>query len=587
MIPMMTPLIFYDPEVSGIFPRPNLTPPFAKMKRFFSVLKPAVYDIVLMESSPLRIYGIDNLNDIRRESLEYLHCALNDQDKLYEKIWQTLLRNSFQIRCGNLNGNMSAIKKLAIKDGGCHILQFVGHCCNPVQVAKDIDMNMNINQEEYELNKYYHDLTKHIKEPLDEYYILLECDVANDKHGTKHIIDGEWMPVSELQKYFKALPNDLVIVMSPFHDKMAEIFINMGYLYVIGIKTFAQSNTNTSHNWQVLDFLHHFYSAILNQECLARAFELAKTATRTTFYDTKSQNEQKSLVKLVAKLEGMAMAESKSEFNDEYYVDVDGGIHPIDQTDTNFILVSPQNSYQPSSDRFILFHQLTRGEPIDQMGSMLRHTRYQTNWNNIILKPFIGRAAEVIELYTSLIENKMIMVGGRENDGRKSIIKRLISWLYEHNYFDDGLFVLDCKSELMHKKPLWNFQDIICFKLSNLGYKVQQQQMVTNKNTRKHQQKPSNLNIIIDDKDGKNKGKCKASKAADIAKQVTQTKTSNNPQTKLLNKESRYFSRGALWQPDSLPVTKNNVNNQHEQHNSIFSIGQPVNYMGSVSINSY
>ena len=542
----------FDPEM-GMLLRPDSAPPFNKLKRFLSELKPPEYDIVLMESAPLRIYGIDNLKDLKRESLEYLHCALLDQDKLYEKIWQTLLRNAFQVRCCNLNGNISNVKKLD-NDGGCHIFQFVGHCCNPVQVALNVEYYRDVNEKQYELNKYYRDLTKHIKSPLNEDYILMECD-RGDK---KQIIDGEWIPISELRKHFHANLNDIVIVMSPNHEKMAQIFKDMGYSYIVGIKTFDQSNNNTSNNWQILDFLHHFYSAILNQECLQRAFELAKTATKASFLDTQSQKEQKKLVRKVEKLQGMALSESKSEFNDEK----DNNDHP---TDLNFILWSQENTIQPDPDRFVAFRSLPRGEPIDKLGSMLKHTKYNTNWNNIILKPFIGRSNEVIQLYESLIEHKMIMVGGRENDGRKSIIKRLISWLYEHNYFDDGLFVLDCKSELMHKKPWWKFKDIICFKLSQLGYKVQQNHNKRyNSKKQIHKKKPStNLDII-------NEGKHKTPKHADKPQKLIEWNT--------FDSGNRVFSRGSVYETNSIPTT-------HYKNN--FSIQQPITYMGSISANSY
>eukprot|EP01084_Bolivina_argentea_P103619 185583_1 len=261
----------------------NTTPHLKRCKRFWSTFTPAKYDIILMEASPLRIYGINNLKDINRISLEYLHSALLDQHKLYEKVWQTLLRNSFSVRCGNLNGNLSNIKRIS-EDDGCKIFQFIGHCCNPIQVKRE----SKIYDSDNNIFKIYSDLTKHILNPLDEDYILLECCSNKDN---KSVIDGEWICVSELSKYFCANQNDIVIIMSPQHEQMGRIFLDMGYSYVIAIKTFEQNNRHTQHNWQLLDFLHHFYSAILNRECLSRAFELAKTASKSSINDLQARQE--------------------------------------------------------------------------------------------------------------------------------------------------------------------------------------------------------------------------------------------------------------------------------------------------------
>ena len=62
----------------------------------------------------------------------------------------------------------------------------------------------------------------------------------------------------------------------------------------------------------------------------------------------------------------------------------------------------------------------------------------------------------------------MILVEGRVNDGRRSIIKGLMHYLNKHNYFNHGIFILDCKSEI-GRNTKWKFNDIIYSKLKEFG----------------------------------------------------------------------------------------------------------------------
>eukprot|EP01083_Nonionella_stella_P088736 247507_1 len=385
------------------------------MDRYCSRFSPPVYDIVLVESSPLCLAA--NI-DSDEASLEYLQCSLLNSDELYSRIWQTALRNSFSVRCGNVNGNLSAIKRI-MSGGGCKVLQFVGHCCNPKRVSDD---------------GIYASLSAHLADDpstLDENYILLESDAC--------MIEGEWMATSALGAQLNAFPNDIVIVLSPRHIQMANSFIQMGFSYVIGIQSFDSSHCNTQNNAQILDFLHHFYSAILNGECLSRAFELATTATKATHEDLQSASEMRTITSKLMRLNGEDTVQQ---------IEADMS-YALDDDDNRFVLLTPSipSASHPQPERFIVFsrHALVRGEPID----IANESQLRTNWNNIQMKPFIGRARDVIRLFRALLKHEMICVGGRENDGRKSVIKRLVSFLVNHRYFCSqgrALFVADCRN---------------------------------------------------------------------------------------------------------------------------------------------
>ncbi len=76
----------------------------------------------------------------------------------------------------------------------------------------------------YDINKirlqYLHnalldqgELFKHIGNPMDEYYILLEYNKG---------IDGIWIPVSQLNKYCIANMDDIVIIMSGQREQIGK-----------------------------------------------------------------------------------------------------------------------------------------------------------------------------------------------------------------------------------------------------------------------------------------------------------------------------------------------------------------------------
>ena len=159
-----------------------------------------------MSSSPLRIHDID-CNKLNRQSLEYLHSSLMDQNELSRKIRQTLLRSNYQVRIREFHGNLNHLAQLN-DNGGCKILQFMAHCCNPLQL-------------DYEngLDHIYYDLTKHIENPLNEEYVLMEMSGIN-------IIDGEWIPKSQLAQVLPS--NDIMIVLSPNHKQMTQLFMIWG-----------------------------------------------------------------------------------------------------------------------------------------------------------------------------------------------------------------------------------------------------------------------------------------------------------------------------------------------------------------------
>jgi hypothetical protein len=88
------------------------------------------------------------------------------------------------------------------------------------------------------------------------------------------------------------------------------------------------------------------------------------------------------------------------------------------------------------------------------------------------LRPFIGRSREVLELYDAFNAHTMILVRGRQKDGKRSIVKRLVSYLHRRDHFEQGLLVVDCKAEQAQQRNRqgWSFKDVFVYKLTQLGF---------------------------------------------------------------------------------------------------------------------
>ena len=223
--------------------------------RQISTFKPAMYDICTLMSFPLSIEGIDN-DKIPLSSLEYIRSYLPDftefNDYLHEDI---LLSSAYNLRFAHFVGNIenfSAIKS----DGGCKILQFVAYVWNPTK-HKEHPLRYTFPQNE----KYY---------DCDTDYILIQ---------TAHS-SGQWIKVDDLKEIigFHSNLNDIVIVISPQYEQLSKIFCSvLGFRYVIGVEC-VSNNFSSFSSCETAVFLKYFYSSLLNQECVDRAFDLAETA---------------------------------------------------------------------------------------------------------------------------------------------------------------------------------------------------------------------------------------------------------------------------------------------------------------------
>lgn len=185
--------------------------------------------------------------------MEYLQTALPDRSEVFECLQQTFIRAELKMRSANFIGTR---EKLSIIDnyGGCKILQFVGYACNPIQDALK-----------------FPELSSTLPKNKNENYILLEDDINTYWFG-----EGRWISQTELGSKLQPCKYDVVIAMSPQHTRMAQMFTQLGFKYVIAVET--AGNESNFANSKTATFLQHFYSAILDQESIDRAFDLAVTA---------------------------------------------------------------------------------------------------------------------------------------------------------------------------------------------------------------------------------------------------------------------------------------------------------------------
>eukprot|EP01084_Bolivina_argentea_P297853 513211_1 len=100
----------------------------------FSPLKPNIFDVCLLTSSPLIIEGINTQEEYL---FEYLHHSLPNRVEIQNCIYDKLNNMNYNIRYGHFILSKQWIENMIHSYGGCKILQIVGLCCNPMQ---DIDI---------------------------------------------------------------------------------------------------------------------------------------------------------------------------------------------------------------------------------------------------------------------------------------------------------------------------------------------------------------------------------------------------------------------------------------------------------------
>eukprot|EP01084_Bolivina_argentea_P297852 513209_1 len=175
--------------------------------KYISTLKPNIFDICLLTSSPLMI----KRNNIQNEYLlEYLHHSLPNRIEMHNCIYDKLDDINYKIRYGHFPLSKQWIENVIHRFGGCKILQIVGLCCNPV---RDVKMYPEI----CELCEYND----------DNDYILLQLN----RYG-----ESKWYCVNELINIFNNQSNniDIIICVSPQHKRMCNIFKTFGFNYIIG-----------------------------------------------------------------------------------------------------------------------------------------------------------------------------------------------------------------------------------------------------------------------------------------------------------------------------------------------------------------
>eukprot|EP01084_Bolivina_argentea_P271643 462283_1 len=397
-----------------------------KSPRVLSTFQNNYFDIVSFGASPLKIEHmlIDDIDEKLLESLEYIQNSMPDLHKLYwNTVWSQIVQSQKQVKCVNYRATQNSIKNVMNK-GGCKILQFMGICCNPMEIESDNDSKI-----------YKHLITEEMFNcNISKDYILLESD--------NNIINGKWYDINQLKQLFNSNYNDIVIVLSPNYKKMVNIFSKLGYKYICGIKTFNENvnkhNRDKNAN-KIQTFLTHFYSAILDGECIDRAFELALTVCNKDI-----SVEADILKKLVSSESIMSELNKKT-------IERHQTIGP-----NNRFMLHIADNYD---ERYVVFHENNYGDAID-MGQL---TMYSSCYHLQYEMPFIGRSRELIELYNAIIKYQIISCIGSKNYGRRSVIIKLMNYLQQHRYFTHGIMIVDCENKQLNN---FSFDDIMEHRLA-------------------------------------------------------------------------------------------------------------------------
>ena len=157
--------------------------------------------------------------------MEYIRNSLPDRIELQQTIRQTLVRVNITMRYAHFTATSNGLHNFN-NFGGCKVLQFVGFCCNPRRDnSKFPELCKSL-----QCNGYDEDLE----------YVLLESEVGENDEDNNICCFGKgiWYTVNDLRSMnlnADQTPIDTIIAMSPQHERMVDVFRQLGYQYVIGI----------------------------------------------------------------------------------------------------------------------------------------------------------------------------------------------------------------------------------------------------------------------------------------------------------------------------------------------------------------
>ena len=360
-----------------------------------------------------------NLNaNSRSKLLEYIRGALPDRLELQQTVRQTLVRRNLSVRYASFTATYNALSHFS-SIGGCKVLQFVGFCCNPSRDQQN-----------------YPELCASLYPRQDDAdYILLETEVCaeSDDDSICCFGKGVWFKVSEVYKYLNAESTqiDCVVAMSPQHERLTQIFEELGYKYIIGVE--APSNEHPFSTTETAAFLEQFYGAILDQRSVTNAYDLSLQNALSTRGSVRGGND-----------------------NDPKY------ILQINQLHRN--------------ERFIIFddNQLKIGEIKDKS----QHEKLpKTNLRDPI-RPFFGRSEYIITLLKKLMDTQIVNVTGKELIGKSSVVKTTTRYLLQMGFFRGGCFVIDCKlqsAKYAKSSPNKSFNECVYDVLKSCGVNFKSQ----------------------------------------------------------------------------------------------------------------
>ena len=323
---------------------------------------PKQIDICLFTWHPLTI-----CNHQSEELSEYLQSTLPDSMEVEHSLHTTLSSTLATMRYAYY----SSINQLDSFDG-CKIFQIVAYCINPKR----------------DKHEYPELVSSLYPKDNDRDYILLE---TQSKNNYIDIGKGEWLTGAEFAKILNAKQANIecVIVMSPQHQRLTQIFSSLGYKYIIGIE--APNNEQTFERTESAAFLDQFYRAIIDKQSIKRAYDLSLNAI--------GANEQ----------------------NPKYLLSIDGTI------DHNV--------------RFVLFDSIKYGQMIYKSERM-KVNKYLRN----AVRPFIDRSGFVLSLLNNMANYQIINVfHAKSLIGRASVVKTCVRYLIQRGLFKGGCFVIDCQ----------------------------------------------------------------------------------------------------------------------------------------------
>ena len=231
--------------------------------------------------------------------------GLPDTTEVFNSVRQALVKSDYAVRYSLFTATKKNLAKMT-KNGGCKILQFLCHCrrksSSPVgselgtlsslgsvvsSVSHSIgggggggDDDGSISGSGATFGTYGSSATTtHSFVTTKSSLIGMDNRIVNEvllESDNNNIGQGTWISQSQLKFILNCKKTDVVLAMSPNHIELASMFRRIEFKHVIGIK--VDSNSKRFNDSETATFLEHFYSAILHQATVERAFKLAKAA---------------------------------------------------------------------------------------------------------------------------------------------------------------------------------------------------------------------------------------------------------------------------------------------------------------------